>query len=369
MGARGRKRTTGTTGPLRVDTHASRLAARARPGDIVVLDQVDLDAAVAQRLVARRVAAVVNASPSTSGRYPNAGPALLVEAGVPLVDDVGASVLTLLRDGSEARLEDDTLWVDDAQVARGMRQDPETVALATQLARGGLAAQLADVAGGAVGFLLDEKALLLEGTGIPAYRTKVTGRHALLVGPAYGGQADLRRLRRYRRRCKPLLVGVDGGVDVLLASGMRPDLAVGDPETMSDEALRAAGELVLREGAEGWDRVHDLAVPALSCASRAASEDLALLLLQRGGAEVVVGAGLPRDFEELLDRGRAAAASTLVTRAGATTRFVHAEAVLALEPPRRRGLALLAVVLAAALAASVALGHEEILSAWRDLVG
>jgi uncharacterized membrane-anchored protein len=364
---RSSKRTSGTTGPLRVDTRASRLAARARPGDIVVLDQVDLDAAVAQRLVARRVAAVVNASPSTSGRYPNAGPALLVEAGVPLVDDVGISVLTRLRDGSEARLEDDTLWVADAEVARGMRQDPESVALAAQLARGGLAAQLADVAGGAVGFLLDEKALLLEGAGIPAYRTKVAGRHALLVGPAYGGAADLARLRRYRRRCKPLLVGVDGGADVLLGAGLRPDLAVGDPETMSDEALRSARELVLRDRAEGWDRVHDLAVPAHACATRAASEDLALLLLQRGGAAVVVGVGVPRDLEELLDRGRAAAASSLVTRVAATTVLVHAEAVLAVEPPRRRAVAFLVALLLLALAGSVALGHDQILSAWRDL--
>jgi uncharacterized membrane-anchored protein len=364
---RGGKRPSGTRGTLRVDTRASRLAARARPGDIVVLDQVDLDAAVAQRLVARRVAAVVNASPSTSGRYPNAGPALLVEAGVPLVDDVGISVLTQLRDGSEARLEDDTLWVEDAEVARGMRQDSESVALAARLARGGIAAQLADVAGGAVAFLLEEKALLLEGAGIPAYRTKVAGRQALLVGPAYGGQADLRRLRRYRRRCKPLLVGIDGGVDVLLAAGLTPDLAVGDPETMSDEALKAARELVLRDGADGWDRVHDLAVPALSCTTRAAAEDLALLLLQRGGATLVVGVGVPRDLEELLDRGRAAAASSLVTRLAATTRFVHAEAVLALEPPRRRWLGLLVVLLAAALAGSLALGHDEVLSSWRDL--
>jgi uncharacterized membrane-anchored protein len=361
------KRSSGTTGTLRVDTRASRLAARARPGDIVVLDQVDLDASVAQRLVARRVAAVVNAAPSSSGRYPNAGPSLLVEAGVPLVDDVGSSVLALLRDGSEARLENDTLWVEDAEVARGMRQDPESVALAARLARGGLAAQLADVAGGAVGFLLDEKALLLEGAGIPAYRTKVAGRHALLVGPAYGGQADLRRLRRYRRRAKPLLVGVDGGADVLLAAGLTPDLVVGDPETMSDEALKAARELVLREGADGWDRVHDLAVPALGCATRAASEDLAALLLLRGGAALVVGVGVPRDLEELLDRGRAAAASSLVTRLAATTRFVHAEALLVLEPARRRWLGAVVVVLAAALAGSVALGHDEILSAWRDL--
>jgi uncharacterized membrane-anchored protein len=352
-----------------VDTRAARLASRVQRGDIAVLDQVDLDAAVAQRLLARGVAAVVNAAPSSSGRYPNAGPALLVQAGVPLLDDVGSGVLTTLRDGSPARLEGDTLWVDEAEVARGMRQDPESVALAADLARGGVAAQLADLAGGAVRFLLEEKALLLDGTGLPPLATRVADRHVLLVGPAYGGHADLRGLRRYRKRHRPLLVGVDGGVDVLLGAGLTPDLAVGDPETMSDEGLRASRELVLRSGADGWDRVHDLAVPALTCASRAASEDLALLLMGHERAAVIVTAGLPRDLEELLDRGRAAAASTLLTRMAVGARLAQADVVAAMEPRRRRGLGLLVLVLAVALGGSVAVGHQELLDAWHHLVG
>lgn len=363
------KRGEGTTGTLRVDTRAGRLAARVQHGDIAVLDQVDLDGAVAQRLVARGVAAVVNAAPSSSGRYPNVGPTLIVQAGVPLLDDVGSGVLTTLRDGSPARLEGDTLWVGDTEVARGMRQDPQSVALAADLARAGVAAQLADLAGGAVSFLVQEKALLLDGLGLPALGTVVDGRHVLVVGPAYGGQRDLRALRRYRKQHKPLLVGVDGGVDVLLAARLRPDLAVGDPETMSDEGLRAAREVVLRAGAEGWDRVHDLAVPALPCATRAAAEDLALLLLHRAGAELIVTTGLPRDLEELLDRGRAAAASTLVTRMAVGARLAPVHAVAALASPRRRVLPVITLLLAGALAGSVAVGHEELLSAWHDLAG
>jgi uncharacterized membrane-anchored protein len=366
---RGSKRGTGTRGTLRVDSRPARLAPRLQRGDIAVLDQVDLDGATAQVLLSRGVAAVVNAAPSTSGRYPNLGPSILVDAGVPLLDDVGTGVLTTLRDGKLAVLDGDTLWVEETEVARGMRQDAETVAHAAEHARAGVAAQLADLAGGAVGFLVDERGLLLDGAGLPTLRTEVRDRHVLLVGPSYGGHAELASLRRYRRRHRPLLVGVDGGVDLLLGAGLRPDLAVGDPATMSDDALRSAREVLLRAGGDGWDRVHDLAVPALACRTRAASEDVALLLLHHGGARVVVAAGLPRSLEELLDRGRDAAASSLLARVAAGGRLMPAQAALALTARRSWRLAALCLLLTAALLGSVSLGHEDLVAAWHRFAG
>jgi uncharacterized membrane-anchored protein len=366
---RGSKRAAGTDGTLRVDARSTRLAPRLQKGDIAVLDHVDLDGPTAQLLLSRGVAAVVNAAPSTSGRYPNLGPSLLVRAGVPLLDDVGVAVLASLRDGRRARVDGDVLLVDDVEVARGMRQDAESVATAADHARAGVAAQLADLAGGAVDLLVEERALLLDGEGLPELRTRLEGRYVVLVGPAYGGDADLRSLRRFRRRHKALLVGVDGGADLLLRAGLTPDLAVGDAETMSDEALRASRELVLRAGGDGWDRVHDLAVAAHGCRTRVASEDLALLVLRHGDAALVAAAGLPRSLEELLDRGRAAATSSLLVRIAAGPRLVHADAAQALVPRRGWVLPVLCLLLAGALGGAVAIGHAELLDAWRSLTG
>lgn len=352
---------------LRVESRTSALAARLQPGDIAVVDLVDLDAATAHVLVARKVAAVVNASPSTSGRYPNLGPSVLVAAGVPLLDDVGSHVLTDLRDGRAARLDGDTLWVDDERVACGARHDEQTVSESGALARAGTAAQLAGLTANAAGFLLEEKDLLLEGLGVPALSPSPVGRPVVVVGPAYGAQEDLRSLRRFVHRRRPFLVGVDGGADVLLATGLRPDLVVGDAATMGDEALRAAGQVVLRADDGGLDRVHDLAVPVTLFSTRAATEDMALLLVRE--AELVVLTGVPRTLEELLDRGRQAAASSLLTRFALGPKLVAPAAAVQWLPRRSWALPALCLILTGLLAGSVAVGHEAIADLWHQLAG
>ena len=76
-------------------------------------------------MLACRPAAVVNAAPSISGRYPNLGPEILVEAGIPLIDNVGKEVMLELREGQLARVEDDSVYVGDAVVATGRRYDAD----------------------------------------------------------------------------------------------------------------------------------------------------------------------------------------------------------------------------------------------------
>lgn len=58
----------GVVGTARVDRDIDRLLRRVCPGDIVVLDVLDLDRITADALVDAEIAAVVNASPSVSGR-------------------------------------------------------------------------------------------------------------------------------------------------------------------------------------------------------------------------------------------------------------------------------------------------------------
>src|SRR5450756_2816296 len=82
----------GVSGIARLDRRTKSLTRRLRPGDIAVIDHLDLDRVSAEALLHGGVAAVVNVAASISGRYPNLGPQLLVAAGVPLLDRVGPAV-------------------------------------------------------------------------------------------------------------------------------------------------------------------------------------------------------------------------------------------------------------------------------------
>lgn len=331
-------------GVARVGRVTPKLLKRVRPGDVVVLDQVDLDAATAEQLVSRGVSAVVNASPSTSGRYPNLGPAVLVEAGIALLDDVGEDVFRAVADGEPVRLEGGTVVVRDLVVARGQVQDSASVAASAEHARAGLAAQLSDLTANATGLLLDERELLLEGVGIPSLTTPLRGRHVVVVTGGYDG--DLRALRGYRREHRPVLVGVDGGADLLLARGLAAEVVVGDPTVMSDKAVRRARDVVVRLDAPGRSRLEALGAHAVSFRTQAPSEDMALLLVAAQSPALVVAAGLPLSVEHLLDRGRSGSASALLTRLHVGERLVSPVAAAELVPDRPVWPALLLLLLA-----------------------
>lgn len=362
------------TGPVRLDRATAKLTHRLQPGDIAVVDHVDLDAASAGALVACGVAAVVNASPSTSGRYPNLGPAVLIEAGIPLLDAVGVGVFDDVREGNVARLTNNELWVGDRRVVTGVLLDRAAVAAAAEQARARLAAQVTDLTANATGFLLDERDLLLEGVGIPTISTDLADRPAVVVTRGYGDIEQLAVLRgwvrRQRRTHRPVLVGVEGVADLLLDAGLRPDVVVGDLDNLSDAAVKRAGEVVIRAGTDG--RLSD--VPVVRFATSVASEDMALLLVQH--AALIVTVGFPNTLEELLDRGRVGASSSLLTRIGLGDRIVGARAVAGLtrSSPRGRRFAVPLVVLGAAAAVGVAFAGSRgfdlhlLTARWDELV-
>ena len=184
----------GVTGVARVERDTGALLRRLRPGDVAVLDQLDLDRATADALVAADVAAVVNAAPSISGRFPNLGPQILVDAGIPLVDAVGAEVLHAVKDGTRVRLHDGVLYAGEQVLAEGVAQTADSVADALVEAKSGLAHQLEAFAANTIEFMRRERALLLDGVGVPQVQVDLAGRQVLVVAAGYDHVADLGRL-------------------------------------------------------------------------------------------------------------------------------------------------------------------------------
>jgi len=365
------------SGIARLDRRTKRLVGRLRPGDIAVIDHVDLDRVAADSLVAVGVAAVLNARPSISGRYPNLGPQVLVEAGIPLLDDLGEDIFQQLRDGDSIRIEDNAILRDGEPLALGVRQDVETVAKAMADAREGLSVQLEAFAANTMEYLKQERDLLLDGVGVPDVATSFAAKHCLIVVRGYDYKADLDVLRPYIREFKPVLVGVDGGADALVEAGYTPDMIIGDMDSVSDDVLRCGAEVVVHaypDGrAPGMARVTQLGVSALTFPAAATSEDLAMLLADEKGASLIVAVGTHATLIEFLDKGRGGMASTFLTRLKVGGKLVDAKGVSRLYRQNISGSSLLLLVLAAmsAMAAALAVStvgraYLGVAAAWWD---
>jgi uncharacterized membrane-anchored protein len=362
----------GTSGVARLDRRTKRLTPRLQPGDVAIIDHVDVDRVSADALVAAGAAAVVNVAPSTSGRYPNLGPEILLAAGIPLLDGVGPDVFRVVKEGDVVRVHGDALLRGDQVLVTGTRQDEQSIGAAMAEARAGLSTQLEAFAANTMEYLLRERDLLLDGVGVPEITTRLEGRHALIVVRGYDYREDLAILKGYIREYRPVLIGVDGGADAILEAGMTPDLIVGDMDSVSDQALASGAEVVVHaypDGeAPGLSRVQDLRVPAVLFPAAGTSEDVAMLLADEKGAELIVAVGTHATLVEFLDKGRQGMASTFLTRLRVGGKLVDAKGVSRLYRRQISTLSLLLLVLATLVAMAAAVYVSSAGQAYGDIL-
>jgi uncharacterized membrane-anchored protein len=350
----------GVIGPARLDRRTKNLSKRLCPGDIAIIDHVDLDRVSADALIRRHVVAVVNATASISGRYPNHGPQLLLEAGIPLVDDAGPDLFAKVREGAIVRLNGETLYAGEEVIAKGRLQTAESVAAAMAEAKASVATQLQAFVANTLEYMTREGDLLVDGITAPELRTRMENRHVLVVVRGYHHREDLAALRSYIREFKPLMIGVDGGADALLEAGYRPHIIVGDMDSVSDAGLRCGAELVVHaypDGqAPGLERVQRLGLPAVLLPGPGTSEDIALLMADEKGASLIVAVGTHFSLDEFLDKDRPGSSSTILTRLRVGGgKLVDAKGVSRLYRPRVSGWALMVLVLAAGATILVAM--------------
>lgn len=355
----------------RVDRRTRELLRRVGPGDIVVLNQLDLDRATAAALVEAEVAGVVNASPSISGRFPNLGPELLVGAGIPLIDGVGIGVLHDIRDGSRIRLHEGGVFSGERELARGTEQTRNSVADLMIEAKAGMTAQLEAFSGNTMEFLRRERMLLLDGVGVPELRVPLKERHVLVIAPGNGHIRDLKRLKKYIAEHRPVLIGVDGGADTLRAQGYTPHIIVGDPTGIDARTLKCGAEVVVPaqpDGhAPGVERIQDLGIGAVTFPASGNPEDLALLLADAHGASLVVTVGFQATLREFLDHGRSGSnPSTFLTRLKLGSKLVDGRAVATLHRSRVSISAVVLLVIAALLVVLAALLVSDIGDVYLD---
>jgi uncharacterized membrane-anchored protein len=324
-------------GSARLGRRTKELVRRLGASDVAIIDHEDLDRVAAEDLVETGVPAVVNVARSSTGRYPNAGPLLLAQAGVRLIDAPAAPLFEALREG------------DPVTVVGGeVRRNGTVVASGRVLGAAELSAELAeqrrrvDEALGAfaentMDRIREEGELLAGEIELPAVRTAFRDRHVLIVVRGTTYRKDLRALRAYIRDVRPVLVGVDGGADAILQEGLKPDLVLGDMDSASDDALRCGAELVVHaypDGrAPGCERLGRLGLDHEVLRVVGTSQDAAMLLAHEKGAGLLVSVGAHFNLVDFLERSRDGMSSTFLTRLRIGELLVDAKGVSRLYNP------------------------------------
>ncbi len=344
-------------GTARVDQRTKRLIGRLQAGEVAVIDHEDLDRVAAEALVERRVGAVLNAAASTSGKYPNLGPLVLTSAGIPLVDSFGPDLFDQVHEGDLIRIEEGRVFVGEELVAKGELVTKDVAERRLDDLKREISSALERFAENTLEYMRAEREILLEAMHLPETRTELAGRHVLVVVRGYGYKSDLASLRGYIKDFRPIKVGVDGGADALLDLGLRPDIIIGDMDSVTTRALRSGAELILHAYADGQapgrERLEALGLAYATFEAPGTSEDIALLLAHEKGAELIVEVGARASLIELLDKGRKGMASTFLVRLRVGPKLVDAKGVSQLHRPGPTRFELIALVAAAVVTMSI----------------
>ena len=325
---------------------------------IPVIDHENLDRITAETLVEAGVNAVVNAAGSTTGKYPNMGPFILARAGVYILDGVGKKVFERLSTGDEIELRGDGVYKEGELLAVGEHLDEETAERRLRESRRVVGVALESFAQNTIEFMRHEQDLLFSRLKVPTDLARaMRGRQVLVVVRGYDYRQDLAALRTYLREVRPFIIGVDGGADALLEAGWKPNLVFGDMDSVSEEGLRLADRLLVHAypdgNCPGLERLRAAGIAdAETLPAPGLSEDVAILIAEQCGAELIVAVGTHVGLVEFLDKGRRGASSTFLTRLKVGARLVDAKGVSKLYPSRVSVWQLVALVVAAMVAIS-----------------
>jgi uncharacterized membrane-anchored protein len=318
-------------GIARYDRRTKDLVKRILPGEIAIINHVDLDEVAAESLVAAKAKVVINVTESISGRYPNLGPSTLSRAGVQIIDNVGLEFLDKIYEGIQIEIIDNSIYHNDNLLAQGQVLDAQTIKEKIDETKANLRDVLEKFVQNTIEYAQNEQGLILGDVKIPYVKTHFKGRHTLIVVRGQNYKEDLQAIHSYIQDMRPILIGVDGGADAIREFGYKPDLIIGDMDSITDETLRCGAELIVHaypDGrAPGLERVLNLGLEAATFPAPGTSEDIAMLLAFEKGTDLIVAVGTHSNMIDFLEKGRKGMASTFLVRMKIGSILVDAKGV------------------------------------------
>ncbi len=321
------------SGPARLADKDGRFPKIVAPGSVVVVDIADLDLNAAHRLVSMLPAAVLNAAACITGREMALGVDLLLDRGIPVVDDLGPDILAITT-GQTLRVTGNEVWQGDTLVAEGNRVTVQAV-IAREDAREEVLERKIEVALAALPttYATDSN-LLVNEEDLPKYTDLLRGRTALVAPPSAQTETTLGPLKRFVQEYQPVFIGVDSGANAFKQVRRKPDLVVGHPQDIPDKWLKKAkGVIAVNPGSAGIEKLDHLAVQARVVNTELSATDVALLVAQASGASVVVDGGAGSTLRQVMDQSTPEAASSLLVQAKMRDTLISGQAAKTLYRP------------------------------------
>lgn len=338
-------------GNAKKNLRTKALIPELSPNDIAVIHHMDLDGVAAMQLVEKKVRAVINAAPSLSGKYPNRGPRILNNAGIPIIDDIGQEIFDRISIDDILEIDENKLIINGSYICDIKLLTQEEIEAKMKEASANLWNVLDKFIENTLNYARKEKELIINPIELPKTAIDMEGRHVLVVIRGDNYREDLKAIRVYIEEVNPIKIGVDGGADALLDFGYCPDIIIGDMDSVSDRALRCAKEIIVHAYSDGsspgLNRIENLGLRAVKFPFIGTSEDVALILAYEKNAELIVTVGSHTNMIDFLEKGRPGMASTMLVQMKIGHKIVDAKGVSELYKNRIKPGYIIALFIAA----------------------
>lgn len=318
-------------GIAKKDKVTKNLINRLNSKDIAIISHKDLDEVAAISLMEKKISGLINTEQTISGKYPNRGPEILLEKGIPIFElDEGIS-LDKIIEGQIIKIVGNKIIQNGECISNCTYLEKDKIQELLKLANDNIESALDDFIENTLEYAKREKGLVTGALSIPHIKTNINQKHVLVVVRGKGYKEDLMTIKSYINDVKPILIGVDGGADALLEFGYTPDIIVGDMDSVSDKCLSLSKEVIVHAyengKAPGLDRVRSLGIEPIVFKSPGTSEDIALLLSYEKNADLIVAVGSHSNMIDFLEKGRLGMASTFLVRLKVGDKLVDAKGV------------------------------------------
>ncbi|WP_353892361.1 putative cytokinetic ring protein SteA [Proteinivorax hydrogeniformans] len=301
-------------------------------GDVALIDHKDIDEMAAIGLAEKKVRGVINVNKSISGFYPNKGPEILIKKGILLWDDAPRKLWDKLKYGQKIEVENNIIKEFNVNLQQPI--DSEKLAKLLEGAERNFNNVLDAFIENTLDYAKKEKKLVTGNLSVPDIKTRIKGKPVVVVVRGKNYKEDLAAMENYIKEVKPVLIAVDGGADALLNHRLKPHIIVGDMDSVSDNGLKMADEVIAHGFPDGRvpasQRLQELGINYKTVFAPGTSEDIALLMAYQHQAEILIALGTHSNMIDFLEKGRKGMASTFLVRLKVGPKLIDAKGVSSL---------------------------------------